>query len=76
MSIMSGRQRLVVFSTAVLIPSLLIGCGTGSDRGVVSSDSEAVSSFEVDPSWPLEMPNDWIMGSVLSLIHISEPTRP
>lgn len=64
---MSGRQRLLVFSTALLIPGLLIGCGSGSDRGVVSSDNQVASSFEVDPSWPLEMPNDWIMGSVTAV---------
>ena len=64
---MTGRQRLLVFSTVLLIPGLLIGCGAGSDKGVVSSDSEVTSSFEVDPSWPLEMPNDWIMGSVTAV---------
>ena len=26
--------------------------------------SRAVPSFKVDPSWPLEMPNHWIMGAV------------
>ena len=27
----------------------------------------SVPTFQVDPSWPREMPNDWIMGSVTAV---------
>jgi DNA-binding beta-propeller fold protein YncE len=30
----------------------------------VQGQTSAVPSFKVDPSWPLEMPNHWIMGAV------------
>ena len=29
-----------------------------------TSPSRAVPSFKVDPAWPLEMPNKWILGAV------------
>src|SRR5581483_8098989 len=30
----------------------------------VHGQGAAVPSFKVDPSWPLEMPNNWILGAV------------
>ena len=45
--------RLIRLSTALmiclLVPTLL---------------AQQAPSFKVDPTWPLEMPNHWIMGAV------------
>ena len=52
----------------VVIPLFLSSCA-----GVDKSDTEVagaaggVPTFTVDPSWPLEMPNKWIMGSVTAV---------
>ena len=52
----------------VVIPLFLSSCA-----GVDESDTEVagaaggVPTFTVDPSWPLEMPNKWIMGSVTAV---------
>ena len=65
---MNSRKRLLVSSLAFVIPAFLVGCGSSSETGGLSdSGSLGIPSFEVDPSWPLEMPNDWIMGSVTAV---------
>jgi hypothetical protein len=30
----------------------------------VGAFAQTAPAFKVDPSWPLEMPNHWIMGAV------------
>ena len=30
----------------------------------VTAFAQGAPAFKVDPSWPLEMPNHWIMGAV------------
>ena len=65
---MNSRKRLLVSSLGFVIPAFLVGCGSSSETGGLSdSGSLGIPSFEVDPSWPLEMPNDWIMGSVTAV---------
>ena len=65
---MNSRKRLLVFSLTLLIPVFVAGCGSSLEtRGAPDVGSEGIPSFEVDPSWPLEMPNDWIMGSVTAV---------
>ncbi len=65
---MNSRKRLLVFSLTLLIPVFVAGCGSSLETGGAPDvGSEGIPSFEVDPSWPLEMPNDWIMGSVTAV---------
>ncbi len=65
---MNGLQRLLVFSITPLVPVFMTGCGSGLDtEGTSDPGNEGIPSFEVDPSWPLDMPNDWIMGSVTAV---------
>ena len=65
---MNSRRRLLVFSLTLLIPVFVAGCGSSLEtRGAPDVGSERIPYFEVDPSWPLEMPNDWIMGSVTAV---------
>ena len=52
---------------AVLL--LPLACSTDS-RGPgqdPSTSSESPPTFQVDPTWPLELPNDWILGSITSV---------
>jgi DNA-binding beta-propeller fold protein YncE len=46
--------------TAVLVAALLAG---PADRSVIAQ-STATPRFQVDPSWPQELPNNWIFGSI------------
>ena len=48
----------------VALITLLVG-GIGSHGTVTSAQAKpAAPRFQVDPSWPLELPNNWILGSV------------
>jgi DNA-binding beta-propeller fold protein YncE len=44
--------------------ALLCVAALASSESRVQGQASAVPSFKVDPSWPLEMPNHWIMGAV------------
>ena len=48
---------------------LLAACSTdsGGPGGDPGSLSGGPPSFQVDPSWPQPLPNDWILGSITSL---------
>lgn len=52
----------------VTLPVLLAGCAAepGASGGSTAS-SDGVPVYTVDPTWPAEMPNDWIMGSVTAV---------
>ena len=66
---MKGFNRLVSGALVLTAASYLGACGAASDAGSAPSggSSGGVPTFAVDPSWPLEMPNDWIMGSVTAV---------
>jgi len=53
----------------VAAPLVFASCAdTSGDRpAAASADAGGVPTFTVDPSWPLEMPSDWIMGSVTAV---------
>src|SRR3954470_11611239 len=42
-------------------------------RGVAQSSAAGPPRFKVDPSWPLEMPNKWILGAVTGVFVDSKP---
>ncbi len=55
---------------ALAVALTLAACGSGTDAASSASASNSpggVPSFAVDPTWPGEMPNDWIMGSVTAV---------
>lgn len=60
-------------STLTALAVLGVGACTAGDAtpdaasSSVPSSSTDVPSFTVDPSWPQEMPDDWIMGSVTAV---------
>ena len=60
-----SRQILVIFLLPIL-PVLFSACGSGADD-TTAATTLGVPTFQVDPTWPREMPNDWIMGSVTAV---------
>ncbi len=66
---MGGRRRMWVCPLLLVTCIWPAGCGLGldSEEGISSSTIEVVPTHEVDPTWPQEMPNDWIMGAVTSV---------
>ena len=66
---MGGRRRMWVCPLFLVTCVWSAACGLGSDseEGISSSTIEVVPTHEVDPTWPQEMPNDWIMGAVTSV---------
>ena len=66
---MRGRRRMWVCPLLLVTCVWSAACGLGSDseEGISSSTIEVVPTHEVDPTWPQEMPNDWIMGAVTSV---------
>ncbi len=64
-------KRTFVALTVALVAAGLGACsGDAADAGsagTAASVSGGVPSFQVDPSWPLEMPNDWIIGAVTAV---------
>lgn len=63
---MTRPRRGFVVATLLVLPGWLAACEPGTDTGG-SSAAGSVPSFQVDPSWPLEMPNLWIMGAVTAV---------
>jgi len=68
----AGGRRLSLV-TAVGLGLAVTGCGsdtTGGEERLAGDDAASaggVPTFSVDPSWPREMPNDWIIGSVTAV---------
>ncbi len=60
-----GPLPVTLLSAAGL---LLAACTTDSESpGGDAASADAPPSFEVDPSWPQPLPNDWILGSITSV---------
>ena len=60
---MMKRRHLI--SLGFLLFILQTGCGSeAGDESNSSPGNGSVPSFSVDPTWPLELPNNWILGSV------------
>lgn len=64
---MNVRSRSIL-ATALLVAT---ACAPAADDGATISpaalSSDGVPRFAVDPSWPHEMPDDWIMGSITAV---------
>ena len=69
---MSERQRspgILALGLVLVVTPFLSSCvGTGdSDTTRANGAGGEVPTFTVDPSWPLEMPDKWIMGAVTAV---------
>lgn len=69
---MQGSRRVLAFTLLVMVPTFLAACGAGPDPATAGDATEVAApggtpTFRVDPTWPLEMPNKWIMGAVTAV---------
>ena len=69
---MQQSQRILALALVLVLPAFLVACGSGSDAADAGDAPAAaatggVPTFQVDPSWPREMPNKWIMGAVTAV---------
>jgi len=69
---MRHARRAFVYALPVSLALSPAGCGTATDgvggnAAATAPTERGAPTFTVDPSWPREMPNLWIMGSVTSV---------
>lgn len=48
---------------SLALAMLVASCGPDQPSATAAS-SNGVPTFEVDPTWPQELPNDWILGAI------------
>jgi DNA-binding beta-propeller fold protein YncE len=60
----SLRAGALVAVTIVAAASLTVVAQNSAGRQSGAEAVRGVPSFKVDPTWPLELPNKWILGSV------------
>ena len=75
--VMTSRKRRSAPLAALAVALLALGCAQSSEppakttvpplEAVPSNDPAAPPSFRVDPFWPRELPNNWILGQVSGL---------
>ena len=58
----SGAWLRVFVERVVLVGSILLAFGLQACSSTVQSDD--VPQFQVDPTWPSQLPNQWIIGAV------------
>ncbi len=59
------RHVLRLMGAAMLaLPTLLVASTAPDDATQTAAAKIPGPAFKVDPSWPLEMPNNWILGAV------------
>ncbi|MEM7414990.1 MAG: hypothetical protein AAF389_05790 [Gemmatimonadota bacterium] len=66
---MSLRRIPSSWGACALASFLMVGCsgGAAEDNSAAEAAAGRIPSFTVDPTWPAEMPSDWIMGSVTAV---------
>ncbi len=66
---MRRSPRTLALPLLLVLPPFLSSCAAtdDGDTAVASVAAGGVPTFTVDPSWPLEMPNKWIMGAVTAV---------
>ena len=62
---MRDPRQIWAYPVLVLAALSLSACGSGESPN--PAESSTVPTHEVDATWPREMPNDWIMGAVMSV---------
>ena len=67
------RNRNLVIASAFL--ALIVACGVGQsvvedaaqEQAAAGGDGQLVPMFEVDPLWPKNLPNHWLMGPTIGV---------
>ena len=60
------RNRVKFFGVAPLLFSAL-ACGSQTSEQAPEPTSATLPEWEVDPTWPPTLPNDWILGDIRGL---------
>ncbi len=69
---MKRNRNLVIASTFL---ALIVACGVGQsvvedaaqEQAAAGGDGQLVPMFEVDPLWPKNLPNHWLMGPTIGV---------
>ena len=66
---MPSIQRNVTCNLVLVVSAALVGCVPAADTtSSLSPTGQAKApAFQVDPTWPQEMPNKWIIGAVTAV---------
>ena len=66
---MPSTRRTVTIASALVVFTTLLGCAPEVDTtsAVAPNSQSGPPVFQVDPSWPREMPNSWILGAVTAV---------
>jgi len=65
---MQRSHRILTLGLVLVVTPFLGSCAGADDSATTSvGASGGVPTFTVDPSWPLEMPDKWIMGAVTAV---------
>ncbi len=68
-----NRKRNLLIGSSLL--ALIVACGVGQtavdnaggDAPMMAGDGPQVPMFEVDPLWPANLPNHWLMGPTIGV---------
>lgn len=74
-------QRVIVRWCTVLSVAVVFGAVVMAQRPAAGSKAEQVPTFRYDPTWPKQLPNNWVIGQVGALFvdakdHIWIAQRP
>ena len=66
---MPSTRRTITIASALVVFTTLLGCAPEVDTtsAVAPTSQSGPPVFQVDPSWPREMPNSWILGAVTAV---------
>lgn len=66
-----GRRSAPTFAALAVVAAMALSACAPADANEESASTSSSTNdgptFTVDPSWPQEMPDDWIMGSVTAV---------
>jgi len=60
----AGTRVLLAAVTAPMVAALGCQIDPRSDPDPGANQSQGIPQFEVDPTWPNPLPNQWIIGAV------------
>ncbi len=64
---MQRSPRILGLGLVLVVTPFVGSCGADDGTTGTNRAGGEVPTFTVDPSWPLEMPNKWIMGAVTAV---------
>jgi hypothetical protein len=59
--------RHLVFAAALLLPMAANAQGANAKPDPASPTADKLPIYEIDPTWPPTLPNDWILGDIRGL---------